>query len=299
MPQIEVFRPAHLSQLQTLVNSHIGAVVPGWAVPEEFLAARLERDPGEYVVDPWVVGRTTLCAVERDRVVAAAHLLHYGDAPPVGPAYLGAGEIEWLVAWPTSRAATALLLDAAQERLAGWRVRAQWAAEGLLVPDLGGVPDDWPHVAAALRQAGFEPDPLHEEALYGGRLDGVPPPSAPPVPGLRVERRMGPNATWWSALLDDREVGWSEWELDLTRGGALPAPRGWADARNLEVDEAWRNRGIGRWLIQHAADWMRLGGCDRVILTVAVADEAAGAGRFYERFGWNVLTRLERAWAVA
>jgi hypothetical protein len=83
MPTIEPFRKPHLPQLQALVNSHAGAVVPGWAVPAAYIAELLVRDPGEYVTDSWVVERVTLCAVERDRVVAAAHLLRYDDGPQV------------------------------------------------------------------------------------------------------------------------------------------------------------------------------------------------------------------------
>jgi hypothetical protein len=71
MAQIELFQPAHLPQMQTLVNAHLSTLAPGWALPEQFLASRLQRDPGEFVVDPWVTARVTLCAIERQRVVAA------------------------------------------------------------------------------------------------------------------------------------------------------------------------------------------------------------------------------------
>jgi hypothetical protein len=40
-------------------------------------------------------------------------------------------------------------------------------------------------------------------------------------------------------------------------------------------------------------EWLRLGGCERVILSVDGEDEAAGAGRFYRRFGWDVLARQQ------
>lgn len=54
-------------QLARLVNAHIGAVVPGWTVPTSTLLAQLEREPQEYVVDPWVTERATFVAIERDR----------------------------------------------------------------------------------------------------------------------------------------------------------------------------------------------------------------------------------------
>ncbi len=40
-----------------------------------------------------------------------------------------------------------------------------------------------------------------------------------------------------------------------------------------------------------AVAWLRLAGCDRIVFNVAAPDEAAGAGRFYRRFGWDVFVR--------
>lgn len=296
VPQIERFRPEHLPQVQVLFNAHLNAVVPGWALPEGFIASRLQRNPDEYVVDPWVVERATLCAVDSDRVVAVTHLLRYGDGPQVSDSYQAVGEIAWLLAWPSHTDAATQLLTAARTQLADWQVRAEWAAGALMVPNISGVPDSWPHIAAVLRQAGFQPDPDREEVIYGGWLNTVPPPAEPPVEGLRWRRAVGNTTTRLSAVLNDRSVGLMEWDLDLTLGGALPALRGWADGWNAYVEDGWRNQGVGSWLVQHAAIWMRLGGCDRLVFPVEAADEAAGAGRFYRRFGWDVLARLERAW---
>ena len=85
---------------------------------------------------------------------------------------------------------------------------------------------------------------------------------------------------------------------DLTDGGVLPALHGWGELAELEVREPWRNHGIGAWLVRHALAWLRLGGCTRIVLTVAAEDEAAGAGRFYRRFGWDALVRFQRGWAL-
>ncbi|MGH3147117.1 MAG: hypothetical protein ACRDTR_15075 [Rubrobacter sp.] len=32
-------------------------------------------------------------------------------------------------------------------------------------------------------------------------------------------------------------------------------------------------------------------GCDRIVFNVAAPDEAAGAGRFYRRLGWDLFVR--------
>jgi hypothetical protein len=99
-------------------NAHLGAVVPGFALPAPYLASRLVRDPGEAVVDPWVVRRRTLLALEREHVVAAAHVCTTGPTGHVGPAFRNAGEVAWLVAWPSAREAARAVLAAGLGQLA-------------------------------------------------------------------------------------------------------------------------------------------------------------------------------------
>ena len=80
-------RPFHRNdrdQVTALVNAHVAAVLPGATLSVQQVLSQLEREPGEYIVDPWVVDRTTLVAEQRGRVVAAAHLLRYGSSPDVG-----------------------------------------------------------------------------------------------------------------------------------------------------------------------------------------------------------------------
>jgi GNAT superfamily N-acetyltransferase len=296
MIHIEPFQPLHLPQVQALVNAHLSAMVPGWALPEAYIASKLQRDPGEYVVDPWIIGRTTLCAIQRQRVVGAAHLLRYGSGPEVSLYYQGSGEIDWFVAWPDAKDAAIALLGAAQQQLRAWGVTKVWADMGLLVGPFVGVPDVWPHISAALMSAGFRPDEGSDEAVYGGRLDRVAEVGAPPIAGLVVRRTTGSFGAHFTAILEGQGVGDCECMPDLTEGGALPALRGWAELTEMEVAERWRNRGIGTCLIQHAAAWLRLGRCDRIVLAVAQDDEAAGVDRFYQRCGWNVLVRQQKGW---
>src|SRR5919201_2319744 len=95
MSSIEVrpFHRSHREQLTYLVNAHAAAVVPGVSVSVNTVMSQLEREPGEFIVDPWVSERVTLVAEQRDRVVAAAHLLRYSDDSDTGDKYRGAGEI--------------------------------------------------------------------------------------------------------------------------------------------------------------------------------------------------------------
>ena len=50
--QVRPFRRADREQLTALVNAHIQAVVPGVTVSVNTVLSQLERDPGEFIVDP-------------------------------------------------------------------------------------------------------------------------------------------------------------------------------------------------------------------------------------------------------
>jgi GNAT superfamily N-acetyltransferase len=297
------FDPSHLPQVQGLFNAHLTLLVPGWALPQGFIADHLERNPGQAITDPWVDERATLCALEGQRVVAAAHLLRYGSAPHVGPALANTGEIAWFLAWTDKAEAAAALLAAASAQMRAWGVRLAgvWNT-GLPVGPFVGVPDVWPHIAATLGAAGFRPmaGTEHEEEVYGGTLDAVAPPGDPPVPGLAVRRGLttglwADNEMRFTALLDGQDVGRCEVALDLADDGALPALQQWAQLTELEVEESWRNRGIGAWLVRHAVAWVRLGGRSRLL--VATMADNAGAIRFYRRCGWERLVHEQKGWS--
>ncbi len=296
--RVHSFEPNYLPGLRELVNHHLSAVVPGWTLPDEAVAAHLQRDYGEYVTDPWVIERATLLATEGWRVLAAAHLLRYGEGEEAGKDFRGAGEIGWLLSLPERPEAAAAVLSAARERLCSWGVSRELVSGGGLpvVPALVGVPDCWPHVAAALQEFGYTAGADHREAVYGGTLAIVPEPGDPPLPDLEIRRSVGEFGVRFSAVRRGEEIGRLECAADLTEGGALPALRGWADLEELWVRQDNRNGGVGSWLVEQAVSWLRLAGCDRVVIAVSEENEAAGAGRFYGRFGWEVLAREVRSW---
>jgi hypothetical protein len=119
MSSIEVrrFHRRDREQLTGLVNAHAAAVVPGMGVSVATVLSQLERQPGEFIVDPWVCERVTLVAEQRDHIAAAALLLRYASDDRVSPAYRGIGEIRWLN------------LDASTSPVSA-RVEAPVAAEG-------------------------------------------------------------------------------------------------------------------------------------------------------------------------
>jgi ribosomal protein S18 acetylase RimI-like enzyme len=297
--QVRPFRRADREQLTSLVNAHIQAVVPGVSVSVNTVKSQLERDPGEFIVDPWVADRSTLVAEQRGRVVAAAHLLRYGTGAEVGETIRGAGEINWLLYWPEasywpdSTAAAHALMAACLDQLRRWQV-TRWSADGALpAPGVYGLPEQWPHLRALYERAGFVHDG-HTEIVLLARVDELPRPSEPPVAGLEVRRTVGINGTRLSGSLGEKLVGYIEVDTNLAEGGRLAHLGGWADVGNLHVDEAYRRRGVATWLVGQAADWLRLARVER-LLEYAWSEEQDLLG-LLRGLGFRELTRTARGW---
>lgn len=128
MIDVRPFSRSDRDQLVRLANAHIGAIVPGWAVPTATLLSQLERDRGDYVVDPWVTDRATVVAIEHDRLVAAAHLRRYAGDARVDDGYRDAGEITWSPCFEP--AAGAEDVEPGDERLDGGPLPPGTGAEG-------------------------------------------------------------------------------------------------------------------------------------------------------------------------
>ena len=220
-------------QLAALVNAHIAAVVPGGSVSVARLLSQLEREPGEFIVDPWVRERATLVAVQRGRVVAGAQLLRYAGGEDVGASYRETAEIRWFLFWPEApywpdsvEAADALLV-ACVAQLDRWGVPRGHADGTLPHPGVYGVPEQWPHVRAAYARAGFaQEDGGRVETVFVARVDELPPSAAPPFPELVAVRTLGINGTRLSATLNGEVVGYVEVEiLDERPGPGRPVGR--------------------------------------------------------------------------
>jgi len=125
--EIRAFHRTDRDQLTEMVNAHIAAVVPGWAVSVAALLAQLEREPAQHVVDPWVVERAALVGLRRARVVAGAYLKRYGSDARVMPDYIDAGEISWLVCLPQAADVGRALAAACVRRLETWGVSRPYA----------------------------------------------------------------------------------------------------------------------------------------------------------------------------
>jgi GNAT superfamily N-acetyltransferase len=312
MSSIEVrpFRRRDRDQLTDLVNGHAAAVVPGLGVSVSALLNELERQPGEFLIDPWVSERVTLVAEQRNRIGAAAHLLRYASDERVGPAYANSGVIHWLLFWPEAPAgnpywsdateAAEQLMAACVRQLDDWGVTSQSAEGELPVPGVYGVPEQWPHVRALYERAGFVHDG-HTEIVYLIRVADLPRPAKPPLAGLEVLRSVGINGTRLSAMLGDQPVGYIEVEI-FDEGERLARHGGWADVGNLHVVQEHQRRGVATWLLGQAAEWLELANVDR-LLDYAYQEDQDQTGQRYDGYrallaacGFRELTRTRRGW---
>jgi GNAT superfamily N-acetyltransferase len=313
MLSIEV-RPFHRrdrEQLTGLVNAHAAAVAPDLGVSVAMVLGQLEREPGEFIVDPWVRERVTLVAGQRDRVAAAAHILRYASDDRVSQSYRGIGEIRWLLFcpeapasgspyWTDATPAAQQLIAACIRQMDEWGVISQEAGGELPVPGVYGVPEQWPHIRTLYEEAGFK-HTGHTEVVYLIRVEDLPHPAEPPLAGLAIRRSVGINGTRLSAVLGEEVTGYIE--LEIFEGGErLPRHGRWADIGNLHVTQPHRRRGVATWLLAHAADWLRLAQVER-LLTYAWLDGQDGTGQSYDGYraflavsGFLELTRTQRGW---
>jgi hypothetical protein len=264
--EVRPFRRADRDQVAALVNAHVESVLPGVSLSVNAVLSQLEREPDEYVVDPWAVERATLVAVGRDRIVGTAHVVRYGDAPSVGAAYRDVAELRWLVFWPSAPDPGEALMTGCLETVARWGVARVHADGALPAPGIFGVPDCWPHVAGAYENAGF---------VHDGRVETILLAEVGDLPSARTgaRRTMGAQATRFESA-----AGYVELQTDLTAGGTRSRLAGWA--------EVWDQR--GEWPGE-ASEWLRLAGVWR-LLHYAI-DEIPGEP-------WRVLTHARRGWTL-
>jgi GNAT superfamily N-acetyltransferase len=298
MPEVLIrpFQRRDREQVTELVNAHIGAALPGVSVSVNAVMSQLEREPGEIIVDPWVRERATLVAIERERVVAAAHLLLYASDERVGESYRNFGEIRWFVFGPGSEGAADALLAGCAERFERERVARYGADMSLPCPCCYGILDCWPHLKELFVRNGFR----HEgqsEVILAADAARLPRGGEAPIAGLTLRREVLGSisaGTSFGAWLAGERVGFVLLSTDLTNGGTLSLLTGWGEIDTLLIAEQYRRRGIATWLLGHAADWLRLGHGDRLI-AYCLPEQADVLG-LAEHVGFRELSRTERGW---
>src|SRR5215211_3609226 len=88
------------------------------------------------------------------------------------------------------------------------------------------------------------------------------------------------------AAAGDQMVGFISGEL--RQGSPTFLPRTWASVDDVFVEPAYRNRGMGRALLQSVRDWAHERGADGISLQVAAAN--ARGRKFYEDLGFREIS---------
>jgi ribosomal protein S18 acetylase RimI-like enzyme len=144
--------------------------------------------------------------------------------------------------------------------------------------------EDWPGIELLLREV----DQLHAEL-------------APAYfrAGARAEiewRRLLGEATaagWVAADGSGSTLGFLALRIYETPPDPTMVPRRRAHLETLVVATSARRRGLGRLLVTEASDWARARGAVEMVLTTWAGNAAADA--FYERLGYQVLSRVLHA----
>src|SRR5215213_7503699 len=88
------------------------------------------------------------------------------------------------------------------------------------------------------------------------------------------------------AAAGDRTVGFISGEL--RQGSPTFLPRTWASVDDVFVEPDYRNRGMGRALLQSVSDWAQERGADGISLQVAAANSRGR--KFYEDLGFREIS---------
>jgi ribosomal protein S18 acetylase RimI-like enzyme len=296
MPTIRAFQPEDLSQLTQIINTHISMLIPTWELPSELILSRLEKNPDEPVIDPWVIERATFCAFVGENLVAAAHLLRYGDTETVNENHHNHGDIAWFVFEPAFESEAKELLSACHAQMRDWQVKTLGAWEsGLYVPCFTGISDNWPHIGKLFYEAGYRPNPERAEAVFGGGFDGVYSPRELPDK-FAMKHRITANEIAIGLHRYGERVATIEARIDCSENDTKPALKTWAELSEVEVAETWRRRGVGTMLIDYLVFLLKDAGASQVVFSVAKDDEEAGAGAFYRSLGFKPFSRSQDAW---
>lgn len=277
-------------QLAELVNLHVAAVIPGITLSVNAVLGQLEREPRESVVDPWVAERCCLVAERPDGIAAAALLHRFRSDDDVSDSYRGSGEIRWLACRPDAMDQGSEVLEAALERMRVWGVRS--VSADCTFPALAcyGIPGTLPHLRRLILGAGFT-GPAREELVLVVRCEEL---ARHPADGLRTSRALGLLGTRFTICRDQAEAGFIEICEPPAEMARSSVARRWADIGNLAVHDEADAAQVVPALLSAAAQWLLLGGTDRLIAYWAQDVHPAWQLARLERAGFQVLVRNER-----
>jgi hypothetical protein len=287
---VRLFERRDRDQLTALVNLHVAAVIPGVVLSVNTVLAQLEREPDETIVDPWVDERCCL-VVERGHELVASALLHrFRTGLDVGPEYRGSGEVRWLICKRDATDAGAIVVGAALEQMKRWEVTVVGAECALPALACYGVPDTLPHIRKLLVDAGFG-EPTRTEMVLAARCDAL---AGHALEGSSIERTLGLLGARFTLRLEDADLGFIEVSDQSSAMARSSVATRWADVGNLSLaDDGYLDIAMAP-LLSAAADWLLLGGVNRLVDYWAADTHQPEYLAQLERLGFQRLVVNER-----
>ena len=298
---VRPYRRSDRDQLTTLVNLHVATVLPGVELSTNVVLGQLEREPDERITDPWVAQRHCFVVEENEAVVGAALVHRYADDDRVPSDQQTMADIRWLVFQPSSTEAGRLLLDAVVAEARTWQTTRIGIDGTLPAPGCYGIPDSWPHVRRLLVEAGFEGPERTElvlaascEQLRGHRLDGTKAARSVGDLGTRIDIQPAGD----SREAESGSLGWIEVCSPGSALGRSAKAASWADVGNLFWAQDESAETIMPALFTAAAEWLLLGGVDRIIDYYAPDVHPPEYLAVLHRLGFSHLATNERVWTL-
>jgi hypothetical protein len=166
---------------------------------------------------------------------------------------------------PAACDAGAAVLQACLDLFDGWQVEHRYADCRLPVLACYGVPDTLPHVRALYVGAGFT-GPARTEDVYAASCTDL---LGRRPDGTEVARTMGVFGARLTLVRGEEQLGLievGELAADLARSATAVT---WTDVGNLHVAEGKDRAVVVPALYAAAAEWLVLGGIDRLLEYVA------------------------------
>ena len=311
MLRVAPYKHEYLGELTRLVNEQLAVVPSGVVLTEELVARALVEeafwdrhydDEG----DTRASQRDIVCVLDGDRLVAAAgerwHERGAAVAAGLNPEWAAAEEVvhfEWVVAEPGHPMAARFIVEQLVERAAATRRGVRGDGRFRFGIGWGGLPDCWTVLTGAFRDAGFTA--YQRWTTFWIDTDA----------SLRLTAPEGFTFRW------DVNEARHEWELrafdaradesvlagecqvwDVPDGARSVGRHPWTTIEWIGVEEPYRRRGLGTYVLQEQRRFQETRGVKQVLLWTEEDDpESVDALRLYARLGFQrgpVLLRCER-----
>jgi ribosomal protein S18 acetylase RimI-like enzyme len=243
--------------------------------------------------------RDTLCVLDGERLVAAAgvHWLERGATAAAGlkPEWAAAEELvilDWIVAEADHPRVAPYVVDRLVERAAAARCGVRGNGRYRFGIGWDGVSDTWPHLTAAFAGAGFAASQRWTTYSIATHTSLRP---TPPdgfttrwdVNDVRHEWELRAFCTAKGA--DVQPVLAGECQVwDVPDGARSAGRHPWTTVEWIGVEEPYRQRGLGTYLLQEQRRVQATRGVKQVLLwTEEDVPDSADALRLYRRLGFQ------------